>query len=85
MSFVKNYLPNICEIENFYEEEDVLKILGKFKQSQKWTHIIQKKPDHYSHVFKNDSEYMPDAKEPYLSSFWRKDNLSNDKFIKDFY
>ena len=83
MSFVKNYLPNICEIENFYEEDDVLKILEKFKQSKKWDHIIQKKPDHYSHVFKNDSEYMPDEKEPYLSSFWRNDNLSNDQFIKE--
>ena len=83
MPFVKNYLPNICEIENFYEEGDILKILEKFKQSQKWSHIIQKKPDHYSHVFKNDSEYMPDAKEPYLSSFWRNDDLSNDKFIKE--
>jgi hypothetical protein len=27
MSFVKKYLPNICEIENFYEEYDALKIL----------------------------------------------------------
>ena len=52
MSFVKNYLTNVCEIENFYDEDDAEKILEKFKKSQYWDHIIQKKPEHYSHVFK---------------------------------
>lgn len=83
MSFVKNYLPNVCEIENFYNEDEAKKILEKFEQSQNWKRIIQKKPDHYSHVFKNNSEYTPDEDEPYLSSFWRNENLSEDEFIKE--
>ena len=83
MSFVKNYLTNVCEIENFYDEDDAEKILEKFKKSQNWDHIIQKKPEHYSHVFKNDSIYMPDENEQYLSSFWRNDDLSNDQLIKE--
>ena len=42
MSFVKNYLTNVCEIENFYDEDDAEKILEKFKKSQNWDHIYTK-------------------------------------------
>ena len=32
MSFVKNYLTNVCEIENFYDEDDAEKILENLKK-----------------------------------------------------
>ncbi len=83
MFYLKNYLENVCEIENFFTEEDASKILEKFMKDKNWTHILQEKSKHYSHVFKNNSKYMPDESETYLSSFWRNDNLSNDEFIKE--
>ena len=67
MSFVKNYLTNVCEIENFYDEDDAEKILEKFKKSQNWDHIIQKKPEHYSHVFKADGPFLKIYYEFFLS------------------
>ena len=83
MKSVKNYLSNVCEIENFFNEDDALKILDKFKNNQNWNHIHQKKNEHYSHVFKNDSDYMPNEKEIYIASFWKNINLSEDQFIKE--
>ena len=32
MSFVKNYLTNVCEIEKFYDEDDAEKILENLKK-----------------------------------------------------
>mgnify|MGYP001332121706 CR=1 FL=1 len=83
MSYLKNYLENVFEIENFFVEEDATKILEKFKKNSNWRHIVQNKPQHYSHVFKNDSDYTPSESETYLATFWKNIDLSEDEFIKE--
>ena len=83
MSLFKKIMPNVFEIENLYNPDDLEKILEKFKNNQKWQHILQNKPDHYSHVFKNDSYSLPDTDEPYLASFWKNIELADDDFIKN--
>lgn len=79
---IKKYLKNIIEVQNFFKEKDLLKILKKYKKCKKWKKIKQVRAKHYSHVFKNKSPYLPSKNEKYLSSFYRSKNLENDKFIK---
>ena len=40
------------------------------------------KKNHYSHVFKNSSEFLPDKDEVYLAKFYRSDELRNNSYIK---
>jgi Rps23 Pro-64 3,4-dihydroxylase Tpa1-like proline 4-hydroxylase len=79
----KKILPNVHEISDFFDKSDAEHILKAFQDSKKWDHVVQKKSEHYSHVFKNDSVSMPDVSETYLSSFWKNLELSSDPFIKE--
>ncbi len=74
-------ISNLFEIKNFYSQKDAEKILTKFRSNKKWEHILQKRSKHYSHVFKSNAKSMPDSKEPYLSSFWKNNELAIDDFI----
>lgn len=52
-----------------------------------WQVITQVRENHYSHVFKNDSEYFPNEDEYYMASFKRSSNLEfqiSDVFDKYF-
>ena len=83
---MKNFnkiLPNVYEIENFFNNADAEEIFNKFYKNKNWEYIVQNKPNHYSHVFKDPSSSMPDEKEPYLSSFWKNLELADDFFIKE--
>ena len=80
---IKKHLKNVVEVQNFLKESDLLKILKKFKNCKKWKKIQQVREKHYSHIFRSKSPYLPSKNEKYLSSFYRSQNLENDKFIKD--
>jgi len=77
-------LINVKQYENIFPEEIAEKIYNKFINETDWNKIDQVREKHYSHVFKNSSEYLPDEDEEYLSRFWRSEKLSNDKEIKTF-
>ena len=83
MKNINKVLPNVYEIENFFVDLDAEIILNKFHLNKKWEKILQNKPNHYSHIFKDQSSSMPDEHEPYLSSFWKNLELANDNFIKE--
>ena len=78
---IKKHLKNVIEVQNFFKEKDLLKILKKFQTSRSWKKINQVRDKHYSHVFKNNSPYLPAANEKYLSQFSRNEKLSKDKYI----
>ena len=54
----KKVAKNIYQIENVLPEKVIKKIFSIFKNHnyKLWKLISQKKPHHYSHVFKNSSE-----------------------------
>lgn len=78
---IKKYLSNVIEIKNFFKGDDLEKIHGRFKKNKSWKKIFQKRESHYSHVFKSNSLFLPSKEEEYLSSFYRNEKLSKDKFI----
>lgn len=78
---IKKHLKNVIEVQNLFKEKDLLKILKKFQTSRGWKKINQVRDKHYSHVFKNNSPYLPSANEKYLSQFSRNEKLSKDKYI----
>ena len=44
--------------------------------------LPKKKAEHYSHILKNYSEFLPDEDEIYLAKFYRSDKLRNNPYIK---
>ena len=80
----KKISKNIYEIENALPEKVAEKIFSEFKKndSKSWKLITQKKTKHYSHVFKNNSEFLPDENEVYSAKFYRSDKLKNNPYIK---
>ena len=58
----KKISKNIYEIKNALPERVAKKILAEFKNHsyKSWKLISQKKPTHYSHVFKNSSKFFKD-------------------------
>ena len=79
----KKISKNIYKVENVFPEKVAEKIFSKFNnpRSKSWKLISQKK-NHYSHVFKNSSEFLPDKDEVYLAKFYRSDELRNNSYIK---
>ena len=79
----KKISKNIYEIKNALPERVAKKILAEFKNHsyKSWKLISQKKPTHYSHVFKNSSKFLPNKEEVYLAKFYRNDKLKNNYFI----
>ena len=57
------------------------KILNKFSKNKNWKFISQRRNNHYKHVFKSNSLFLPSKKEKYLAKFYRSDSLKNNKFI----
>lgn len=74
---------NLFQKNNAFPHNVALKILSLFKKNKSWDVINQHKKNHYRHVFKNNSFYLPDKKEIYLAYFYRSYNLSSNKFIKE--
>ena len=79
----KKISKNIYKVENVFPEKVAEKIFSKFNnlRSKSWKLVSQKK-NHYSHVFKNSSEFLPDKDEIYLAKFYKSDELRNNPFIK---
>ena len=79
----KKIAKNIYQIENVLPEKVIKKIFSIFKNHnyKLWKLISQKKPHHYSHVFKNSSEFLPNKNEIYYAKFYRSDKLKNNSFI----
>jgi Rps23 Pro-64 3,4-dihydroxylase Tpa1-like proline 4-hydroxylase len=78
---VNKILENVFEVANVFNDEDLSQILEKFENCTDWVKLDQNKTTHYSHVFRNDSKFLPDENEAYLAKFWRSERLTNDKFI----
>ena len=80
---MKKISNDIYEVQNVFPRNVIEKIYSKFhKHSLKsWKLIDQKKPTHYSTVFKNNSEFLPDKNEVYLAKFYRSDELRNNPYI----
>lgn len=74
---------NLFHKQNALPNSVAEKILLIFKKNREWTLINQKKKKHYSHIFKNNSKFLPDTKEEYLAYFYRADNLSSNNYIKN--
>ena len=79
----KKISKNIYKVENVFPDKVAEKIFFKFNnlRSKSWKLVSQKK-NHYSHVFKNSSEFLPDKDEVYLAKFYRSDELRNNSYIK---
>ena len=79
----KKISKNIYKVENVFPEKVAEKIFSKFNnlRSKSWKLVSQKK-NHYSHFFKNSSEFLPDKDEVYLAKFYRSDELRNNSYIK---
>ena len=69
----KKISKNIYQIENVLPEKVIKKIFSLYKKHdyKLWKLIYQKKPRHYSHVFKNYSEFLPNKNEIYYAKFYR--------------
>lgn len=80
---LKSLSKNLFHQENAFPDTVALRILEKFKKNKKWQLINQIKKKHYSHVFKNSSDFLPDANEKYLAHFYRSDSLSLDQYINN--
>ena len=74
-------IENLKHYESIFPENIAEEILHKFINESQWERIEQVREKHYSHVFKNNSSYLPDEDEKYLSSFWRSDKLAQDHEI----
>lgn len=72
---------NLKHYKNIFPNKIAEEIHEKFVKETKWERIEQVREKHYSHVFKNDSSFLPDEDEKYLSSFFRSDKLSQDDLI----
>ena len=75
-------LDNLIEESNVFPEEVCEEIEKKFRENNNWKLKDQERKEHYSHVFKNDSKYLPEEHEFYLARFWENEELANDDFIK---
>ncbi len=74
---------NIYEIKNVFPERVIKKIFYIFKnhKPKQWKLISQKKPTHYSHVFKSSSKFLPSKDEIYFAKFYRSDKLKKNQYI----
>ena len=56
----KKVKKNIYEVENIFPEEVINKMFSLFKNHnyKLWKLISQKRPNHYSHVFKSKSLFL---------------------------
>ena len=75
-------LDNLIEESNVFPEEVCEEIEKKFRENNNWKLKDQERKEHYSHVFKNDSKYLPEEHEFYLARFWENEELANDDLIK---
>lgn len=80
----KKITKNIFEIKNALPEKVIKKMFSIFKSqnSKSWKLISQKRPHHYSHVFKSNSDFLPGKNEIYLAKFYRSEKLKNHMYIK---
>lgn len=72
-------------IDDFLPIEDATKLNKLFVDNNSWEKSLQIREEHYSHVFKSNSPYLPKNGEIYTSSFSRSQELeSNDEILKLF-
>jgi Rps23 Pro-64 3,4-dihydroxylase Tpa1-like proline 4-hydroxylase len=72
---------NVFLFSKIFPENVATKVLNKFSINNNWKFIFQERNNHYKHVFKNNSVFLPSKKEKYLAKFYRSDTLRSDKFI----
>ena len=80
---MKKISKDIYEVNDVFPNNVAEKIYSKFHKhsSKSWELIDQKKPTHYSTIFKNNSKFLPDENETYFAKFHRSDKLKNDPYI----
>jgi len=63
-------IKNIFLFNKIFPNNVSNKILNKFSKNKNWKFIFQKRNNHYKHVFKSKSLFLPSKKEKYLAKFY---------------
>ena len=86
MSYMEDYNNNgYVIIDNFLPEETAQKLYDLYSGEPNWEKIDQIREGHYEHVFKTDSEYLPNPGEHYIAKFDRSNALEGNAEFNDIY
>ena len=77
----KKISSNIIKINNVFPRRIINKINALFFKERNWKLIDQVRKNHYSHVFKSESDFTPDSMEIYYAKFYRSFKLQKNKII----
>jgi Rps23 Pro-64 3,4-dihydroxylase Tpa1-like proline 4-hydroxylase len=69
-------------IDDFLPIELAEKINTLFESNKKWEHIEQVRENHYEHVFKTNSPFLPKQDEYYSAKFNRATNIEQNNILK---
>jgi len=71
----------ITLVNKIFPHKVINEINKLFFREKKWKLINQVKKNHYSHIFKTKSKFMPDKNEVYYAKFYRSFELQNNLII----
>ena len=74
-----------CIVDDFLDYETANQIYNIFESEKNWEVINQVRENHYNHVFKTESPFLPSAEEYYTAKFKRSCNLENEILIKQIF
>lgn len=69
-------------IDDFLPIESADKLNELFSKEKSWDHHHQIRENHYKHVFKTESPYLPKGDETYIAKFNRSENLESDEYVQ---
>jgi Rps23 Pro-64 3,4-dihydroxylase Tpa1-like proline 4-hydroxylase len=72
-----------CIIDDYIPIEIANNIYEIFNNESEWEFIDQIRKNHYEHVFKTESPFLPDSGEYYSAKFNRSKLLEENQLIKD--
>lgn len=69
-------------IDDFLPIESADKLNELFSKEKSWDHHHQIRENHYKHVFKTESPYLPKGDETYIAKFNRSENLESNEYVQ---